>query len=303
MERNITLDYFKLLLSILIITTHSTIADAGLGGALLVKGLGRLPVPCFFIINGYYLFYVLNNFRKFKKYLWHVVVLFLVWSFIYIPIGTWTFKSLKEMLLTTISGGFWHLWYIYSLIFASILLYIVRKVNSNLILLIAFLLYFTGYFFQCFHVLDGTEIHPRNFLFLGFPFLFIGYYISKNQTDKKNIKSSLLFAVVIIFLIMQLAETYIIYKYSFTPGDLYMTLPLLCPALFLLILKYSKYKEGDGYISKLASAIYFNHLIILFFVRFVFQVTDLYGFPLTLFFCFILGNSIILLNKKIKIFI
>ena len=304
MERNITLDYFKLLLSILVITIHSSIGDSGLGGALLVKGVARLAVPCFLVINGYFIFNILDNSAKFKKHIWHIVLLFIVWSFVYVPIGTWVFASLKQMLIETATGGFWHLWYLYSLILASILLYLVKKVNSNVLLVIACVLYLTGYVLQKFEIFNiHTMIHPRNFLFMGFPFLFIGYYINKNKLDKKNINKSILFGSVFILFMLHMIETYISCKHELISTDFSLFLIILCPLLFLAVMKVSVYKEGDGYISKLASAIYFNHLMILFFVRSVFQVTDLYGFPLTLFFCFILGNSIILLNKKIKIFI
>ena len=57
MERNIRLDYFRIILSLLVITVHtqSLFSNDSLTGWLISNGICRVAVPCFFLIRGYYL--------------------------------------------------------------------------------------------------------------------------------------------------------------------------------------------------------------------------------------------------------
>ncbi len=77
MERNITLDYFKIFLSVLVITIHfhSKSADyySDLATSFICNGIARIAVPCFFIINGFYL-YRLKDRKSIGNYLSKILV-------------------------------------------------------------------------------------------------------------------------------------------------------------------------------------------------------------------------------------
>jgi len=309
MGRNITLDYFKLILSILVVTIHTNIYDVNMLGWLVTDGLARISVPFFFIINGYFLYPVLCKKGSFKKYLLHILIIYLVWGLIYFPLSLNEIRSLKDNLLMVLTTGYAHLWYLVSLIGGSILLYLTKKINSKIVFASVFVLYLCGLFIQ-YSYLWGMEYFPvsysRNFLFMGFPFIFMGYYMNKNNLPGKVNSSKFILPLTILFLIFLLLESYhsnILFAVYGKHIDFYFSLIILCPLLFILIMSRGKNTEADGYISKLASSIYFVHMLALAIVRNLFGNDDLFNFPLTIVLSVLMSAGIIAVNKRLKIFL
>lgn len=311
MGRNITLDYFKLFLSLLIIAAHTTLYQNGLLGWIFSNGFGRVGVPCFFVINGYFLLPVLKEWTKVKKYLLHLLILYFVWSFIYIPIGIYEFKSLKLYFFNVFTTGFWHLWYLNALFFGVIMLYFLRNVRPSILLTLSFILFFAGYILQRLYLIDMNIVENeqvRNFFFMGFPFIYIGYYIHQRKLEEKlKARKNFLLLSVLFFMIIMLAELIAIYilrgndrQYN---DDFYFAFIFLCPLSVMYILSVSKYKDADGYISKLSTSVYLTHIIAIYFVRLVFGIGDLFSFPIIIFFSLLFGHCVLELNKKFKIFI
>lgn len=69
MERNILLDYVKIILSILVITIHmQPLFDYGeFRGWIITHGIARVAVPIFFITGGYYIAGKLDDVKSLKK--------------------------------------------------------------------------------------------------------------------------------------------------------------------------------------------------------------------------------------------
>jgi peptidoglycan/LPS O-acetylase OafA/YrhL len=144
MKRYITLDYLKLILAFIIIAAHVPVfTQTPLLWYGVSSGLGHIPVPIFFIINGFFLQPILNSSGKVKKYLLHLCLIYVVWQIIYLP---FSYEPDPKYILVTILFGFRHLWYMPALIGGSILLYFVHKnkISDRILLSLAIVLYVVG---------------------------------------------------------------------------------------------------------------------------------------------------------------
>jgi surface polysaccharide O-acyltransferase-like enzyme len=301
-ERNITLDYFKIFLSILVITLHlgaRLIDSHPLWNWFISQGIARIAVPCFFIINGYYLAKKINDFDATKKYIVHLLVVYTTWFFLYDIFYTKQFTPL--ILLQDFMLGAFHLWYVISLIYGCILLFILKKriKNDYILLLLAVLLFFAGI------ILEGMKVNIRNGLFMGFPFIFCGYYIKSNESLVSKIKDIYLIPFTLLCCTMLLIESFFAFR-AYVAHDIYISLIILCPLIFILILKHSTYRPNNNYLmilGSIASAIYFIHpFIILFLSNIEFPYTMI-RFVIVCLLSFISSIFIIYINRYIKIFV
>lgn len=307
MERNITLDYFKILLSILVITIHVQplfYYDTTIGW-LISNGIARIAVPCFFIINGYFLGNKISNQKQTLNYIFKLLTLYIVWVFIYLPDSI---NKSPQMLLISIIGGYIHLWYIMALIIGTIILFVINKQikNKHILLVVCILLFVTGSYLQTrLGVNSIIDLYKtRNGIFAGLPFIFVGNYIWHMKEKINKINSKLIFILLMCSFIIFISETLICF-YHDAGKDLYFSLILLCPLLFISIMKKSVYKINDGYIGLIASGIYFTHILSMNVVNAVFPTAELkiYTLPLVIFLSTVLSAVVIELNKRIKIFL
>lgn len=326
MPRNIALDYFKLILSGLVVLIHLQAHPISLE-FLIGNGIARIAVPCFFIINGYFLASIINDKSTFRQYIKRLIILYVAWMFIfsgfYIDkiLHINSFKSLCLTLLLLVLG-YYHIWYIAALIYASLLLKLVISANVNkyIILVVSFILFSFVFFVYALPLIDTSGLSGpmsyfaellffkrdyliRNFLFMGFPFLFIGYFI---HTNIISLPKKLHIALIIILSVLLLTESRLLLYFCNSNGvritnDFRLSLFFLCPLIVLFFVKYPLIKESDGFISKLASAIFFIHPLILFIIDSAYNSYQYYF--IILFLSVLLGTILITLNKKFKIFL
>ena len=316
MERNIYLDYFKLFLSFLVIIAHLQNfmnAHSLLDG--LINGVARITVPCFFIINAYFAVSIIENGKLIKGFLIKILIINIVWMLIYLPFHIVTPDGFPILirLFVTFSLGWYHLWYIPALLEGVLLLYVLKRfhIKDEILLFSSLLLYLSGYIIQhpyLFHInIPNVSFIWRNFIFIGFPFIFIGYYIRKKMLiEKKKIRNKTAF--IILFFIVLLIESYFTHTFK-TKAEFYLIIPFLCPLLFISIMQIKSpaptiIPVSDNYISKLASFIYFVHILIILFIKQIFTPIDsmILFFPV-LFLSMLLSAAVIELNKRIRIFL
>ncbi|PXV63179.1 surface polysaccharide O-acyltransferase-like enzyme [Dysgonomonas alginatilytica] len=270
-KRNITLDYFKVGLSILVIMLHCpfvTIYPPQNGNLLenigyivgweLSYGLAKISVPLFFIINGYFL--DITSREKTIKYLTKLIILYIVWTLLYLPWFYPQFKDDIKSLIITTANGLFHLWYLVSVIGAIIILYLLNKIKVNklglIILSIAF--FFIGYFIQKRDPYSSFEVMKyRNFLFWAFPFVTIGHLIKYVSYSKIKKFMPYILAIGSIALMI---EAYIYMEQQVT-NNLYIVPLFLCPALFLYVLKNGKMGPYTKYntVADMSIAIFLVH--------------------------------------------
>lgn len=305
MKRNITLDFFKIFLGVLVVTIHTApLPDIfPFYNWLISKGIARIAVPLFFIISGYFLVGRIEHFAKLKKYLIHLFIVYIVWYVIYLYDWISLLQAenkftVYEMAVSFLMGYF-HLWFLPALISGVLILYVAKKIlrKDSIILAVAFALLLTA-------ICLWPSVHLiklfRNGLFFGFPFLAIGYGIKQSALIGK-IKNTPLVALTVLSSITLIAESYLCYNKGINT-DLHFSLLLLCPALFILVMKHSQYVESKNYVGELSSAIYFTHIFVINHIL-TFGKNTFFQFPLILMVTVLLSIIIIFVNKRLKIFL
>ena len=321
MERNITLDYFKLFLCFLVILAHLqplTGVWNSWGSYFISNGYARITVPCFFIINGYYLYPKASNFPQILRYVKKIFIIYIVWSLIYLGLTPDKPSNFFDYLFFFFVG-IGNLWYVAALLIAVFLYYLTVKTckKDSFLLIIAFVLFYTGYTIQYFLKImlvkefdnfdSNTLILCRNFLFLGLPFIILGGIIKSKYPVLKKIPSIIIIIIIIVSIIILTVEIY--YSYStLYASDFYAVIFVLSPSIFLLVLQKSKYTQTSDYIGHLSQAVYFVHPIAIYIVFSLFSLSafgssKLLYIPIIVFFCLILSTGIIRLNREMKIFL
>ena len=315
MNRNISLDCYRLLLSFFVVAIHVNIVTPQLFpflGWCISSGISRIAVPSFFIISGLFISSIIQDKNKFKKYIYKYLTIHIVWLIIYFPffsieLGSIDFPSYIRFIIVVILG--WgHLWYVPALIGGVMSIYVLKRMNvkNEILLVLALFLFLCGYLLQRVYLLGfsiPTSTLTRNFIFMGFPFIFIGYYISQKKyigqfrANKKNM------TLLITLLTLLVIESYFCYTQN-RGSDFFLVLPLLSPLLLAFISKLKVNPNIDsGFIAKLSGGIYFSHNIFRFLLGEIIDVDSIKMYILVLFFSILSSVVIILLNKKIKIFL
>jgi hypothetical protein len=278
LSRNIAVDILKLVLALMVVGLHSHfLADVSpLSEYLTVNGLFRIAVPMFLLINGFYFYPILSNGKSlvwFKR----VFSLYLFWMLFYayfwfVPSEFSLIEAAK--LVAKFIIGYHHLWYISGMLGAAAVLLVFknRKVRFLYLLIsLTFILGVTIQYLGNYHLLDNALLDKmsnynwvhRNFLLFSFPFFCLGFLINKLEIHKK-ISAKQIATICLVGFFLLSFESYINYISPSRDGafDNYSALIILCPSIFLLIMKInirSQYKELSAY----STGIFFIHPLIL----------------------------------------
>lgn len=285
-----------------------------LASYLAVNGIFRIAVPLFLMINGFY-FFVATEKNCQSAWFKRGAVLYLIWmgfySYFWIDLPDGGFFAVGQM-VSIFLIGYWHLWYISGMLGAALLMVFLKNRSPQLMMTLAAMAFVLGVMIQYagnYHMLSGTvydaafNFHPshRNAVFFSFPFFCIGYLINKYSIqDCVSLRSAFLGVAVGGLLLM--SESYLNFTQPSRDGefDNYVSLALVCPAIFILTLKL--HFEGRGKrLSEYSSAIYFIHVFV---IHLVFVFVDISGSLLTLvviFFSVFASMLLVKVNRKLKI--
>lgn len=316
-KRNATLDNYKIFLSILVILLHYFIpfmSDSqirhNVSAAIWlpvysIRQLGRLAVPSFFLMSGYFLAF--SNKQKIQGYLKKQLKCYLVWSAFY---ALFWLHNPHHMLVICLNAvfGYFHLWYIAALIVAVPLYCCLSYWTDNAVLLsgVAVILFITGYLLQTHYFYNH---HPysiffyRNTLFFCLPFLILGDLL-KRWSD--SLPGRRYVVLLLLSGLMLFGSECFYYGHAGREYDLYLSTLIVCPAIFVFLLQNSRYIVAPSSKQDWFSALYFSHIAVYsgmcFFV--LNQKPDLSVVLLPVYFILCLINSylFIKINKKIPIF-
>lgn len=302
MGRNLSIDVLKIILAFFVVFLHMNFLKEThpLLSYLLVNGLFRIAVPVFLVITGFYFFHI-DTAKKLKKWLFRTFLLYAIWMLIYI--SYW--KDNDEILLTIVFG-YHHLWYLIGTFFSGSILYVLRNQNSKLSIALTAILFSLGYVVQVLgniHYLNaGSDfllndyLLYRNFLFVCFPFLTIGFLINKHQIDISTYKHSSW--LVVLSILSVIGEAFFNYKYiSNESTDILFSLIFASPLLFLYC-QTIYIKTTSKILASFSTAIYVVHPLIM--------KSDLYkeieSFKVLIFLAILIPVSfaLVYLNKKLK---
>lgn len=310
-ERNITLDYFKILLSILVIIIHLPLfniypsAENLLSNNILYSlrifisfGITKIAVPSFFIINGYFLDFA--DQKKVVKYIIKMIKIYVVWTLFYLPFMIE--KASLSMYPILLTMGFFHLWYLPALVGAVICIFFIKKYLNNKILLLSIILilFGIGYYIQQQNPYSDLRFFKyRNFLFMGIPFVLLGNLIKNFDFSQYK---RLTIGLVVISLVALIFESGIYINKLGTSPNIYISLIVICPALMIFVLQNSKKKLViNEDIGQLSSAIFFIHPAVLFLIDI--PVLNLFKLPFVIITSIFISFAIIQANKSLKIFL
>lgn len=302
MGRNLSIDVLKIILAFFVVFLHMNFLKETYPvlSYILVNGLFRIAVPVFLVITGFYFFHI-DSAKKLKKWLFRTFLLYAIWMLIYI--SYW--KDNDEILLTIVFG-YHHLWYLIGTFFSGFLLYFLRNQNSSWLLFLAIFLFLFGYVVQVsgnLHYLNTESdsllndyLLYRNFLFVCFPFLTIGFLINKHRIDISTYKNSYL--LIILSILGVIGEAFFNYKYiSNESTDILFSLIFASPLLFLYCQKIY-IKTTSKVLASLSTAIYVVHPLIM---KSEFY-KEIQSFKILIFLAILIPVSfgLVYLNRKLK---
>lgn len=274
---NGNLDALKVALAIAVVALHCKILggnDTAIG-YMLGNGLFRVAVPVFFIINGYYLFHTLSEGHSFGTWFKRGLWMYLFWMLVYSPfyVDPATLGSLKGVLgiIKSLLIGYFHLWYLVGMLGGGLILYALRNSATPTLMTLALIAYAIGLTLQyarVYYVLPApllqhfnqNDYAARNFLFMGFPFMCMGFVLARHQVPQK-VTRPWVWGWLVAGTALMLAESYINYSLRAKPQvyfDFMFSLPVLTPALFLLACVYFRASTCNT-AAKVSSAVYYIH--------------------------------------------
>lgn len=229
-----SIDIFKLICSYLVITIHCTpfMVFGNTINLALVSTVSRIAVPFFFACSGFLFFKNLeynnekiknceSNRKKLFKYVGRVVLLYIIWSAIYLVIqipewystGWLSLNAFIDYFISCFrSSSYYHLWYLLDLVYAILFAYLIMSLlKRKIIYILALVLYLLGilvysYYFFSIDILAPLQSVSNFFPALwdsvtrAFPLIIIGVFSIYSNKIKNNTTNLLLFIISFIFL-------------------------------------------------------------------------------------------------------
>lgn len=249
MNKNYFLYFLKAIAAYSIIFIHCKFyGEAG----MIIDSLARFAVPIFFLSSGYFVFTKEDALsKKIYKRIKNLTCVFLFCSIVYFMLKTILSRSLnitaidvlKLLIFNDTSFISAHLWFLPALIYCYILLLVAHKlkmIRFTFILIPVLLVVniIVGFYFSSNHITEQNNYIIRNFLFFGFPFFMIGYFINTYKDKVSQLTVHIKPHIFALGIIIGNVITVIDYKYI---GDksLYFGSVIVSVLLFIYSLKKS----------------------------------------------------------------
>lgn len=278
--RNARVDAFRIIAALLIAAIHTSPLSVYSETAdfILTRIIGRVAVPFFFMVTGYFVLprclrtgkrtsKAWRNGRTgkegssyFRYYERKQLLLYGFAILLYLPVnwyaghlkGAWTIGDLAKQLIW--EGTFYHLWYLPGVILGLMLVYLLGRLwNYGGVLLVSSLLYVIGLGGDSYYGLisqwgpgkafyEGlfsVSAYTRNGVFFAPVFLWLGYGLALRKKPKGNVYGLL------VFFLLMLGEGLILHAKDCQRHDsMYLFLPAVMVFLFSLLLEEPSQKES-----------------------------------------------------------
>jgi surface polysaccharide O-acyltransferase-like enzyme len=206
MERNYTIDFIKFFAILAVVIIHTFPSDHQLGFFIL-DNFSRFAVPFFFVASGYLFGLKVidnpNSAAYFKKYLIKILKIYVSWLVFYICYDVIRilinggndnhelskyFEGLSVLKLLYYGDGTsgYQLWFVISLAWSIITLYLFYRLkNLTLLLLLGLCFNLAGLFGQSYSIFFEMPITTRDALFIGVFYTTVGFWIAFASPFKK----------------------------------------------------------------------------------------------------------------------
>lgn len=265
-----SVDLFKFIAALLVITLHCSPLQSFDENINLfyVSTIPRLAVPFFFACSSYFFFSGLTyknnklinckeNRGKLYKYIKRLCLLYIMWSIIYLfyqipewySIGWLSVNAFIDYALSFfLIGSYYHLWYILSLIYATIIGYVLlSNVKSKAVVMLSAVLYIVGLLTFSYNWIDVSAIQMLNSvteplkilwdsLTRALPLMMFGFYAGNNRFRFSLKLNVLLFFASLVGLCLEL---FVLFKHTTNNGNYsYLFFTPICEILLInLVLK------------------------------------------------------------------
>lgn len=253
-------DLAKFIFAILVVGIHTSPFEAysEFGNFVFIDIISGLAVPFFFMTSCYFFFSKLTfengkikkckeNFSRFKKYFIRILILYLLWSAVYLiwQIFDWintgwfsTAAFIDYVKSAVVSSSYYHLWYILSLLYViPIMYFLLRHISKKVFAVIMAVVYFAGVVFYTFGEQYAPDILVKIWQFVPTSvvsvLLILPSVTSCLFVDKIKLKSSVSFLLFTGFYVLFAIESVLVYLYTErTANSQYMF--LIVPTIYFL---------------------------------------------------------------------
>ncbi len=284
MKNNALVDIAKIIFAFGIVALHTGFLLNTSYGFYVHTIIFRLGVPFFFLTSGYYLAKKnKNNSREnIFEYIKKLSPIYLILSVAYLILNEVRYNSFSP---SSILNGIWYIitgrsqsvmWFVGALIISIFIISLLNnKKKLQVGLKAAVILYGIGllfntyaflinndYFGFLYNFLVGNFGNNSNFLFEGFLFVGIGYYLEKYYKKDNNKTKNIIFLILGIILLV--VETIVIKKNlaSIVNYEYFLAHLLVVPALFNILVDIN-INIKTNIIRKLSSYIYYFHYAVI----------------------------------------
>lgn len=296
MKRNYTIDLIKFIASFFVICIHTKTTSAIDGFtttsfSYILDTATHFAVPFFFAASGF--FTQFDNGQKLLGKAIQIMLIYLIWSGLFITIrdmNSFTYPvfyfSPNEATNNTINivykllvyGYERHLWFFTAYLLGLLLVYLFRK-RSKLLLFLSIVFYIVGLTGHQWSFIYPQEVSflnlptsewlrqthlTRSGLFLGFPFIAMGYLLQKKNYTLKLKESTTLALILLLFAIQYLEALWVRTQFSDILAESYLTTIFIIALLLLYANKHNAYAQSWQPITKLSGGIYLIHPLFMY---------------------------------------
>lgn len=251
--RNHSIDVIRFMACFLVVCIHAPFH--GTLGAVFIA-FGKIAVPFFLVVCGYYL-YSNNNFtfrHRLKKQIKRIFFLtifsylgYLVISYLFLFNQSWTElvdqcfrkESIMNLLLYNLPPVADHLWFLGSLLYALILIFILNKFKID-----QYIMFAAPILLGCYVYFSRSQEAPyyvyRNVLLVTMPYVMMGALIRRYEKHLIRCKSKVLIGIAFLLCISNLLEL----RYYQTVGIAFISAELLVYVIVLLCIKCPNVGKG-----------------------------------------------------------
>ncbi len=274
-------------MALFVITIHRPI-DSGIEFINFeeINTLARLAVPFFFACSSFLFFSKHDDLASAKGFFKKNLKIFLIWFLIYLPFTifkyAYTFRYsaseiIKNLIFDTLRYPI-HLWFLPSLAFSVLCVYLITRKNQSIAVVITAALVVASLVFGFINpqaaIFSNTYITLiQKTLFLGIPYAYMGYYLSKHTVKIKKSTSIIFLAVSMIASLIWGAL-----EYAKILPILYETKLTYIPVVFFLMVLCINYSPNKSYIRLRKASMLFYYLHLIIYQDILYIILDICGF-------------------------
>ncbi|MCQ2429782.1 MAG: acyltransferase [Clostridia bacterium] len=310
------IDILKLVCAMLVLFMHTYCYDAGTAGAVF-KSITNIGVPFFFIASGFFygkgLARAEDKRAYFIRYFERILWMYVIWTVLSLPAYIYdllvTKPELGPVMLILylvraffLTGSMGVYWYLLSILYISVVLYIVYGHPQLTVPLyvVSVLLFIVGVIYEggllednligtAIHVIFGSE---RNFLTVGLFYMCIGWFLSGRDLRLPPMPVLLVLLAAGIGLIV--ADHFIL------PVDFCHAFAALILFLIGIAWNCPIPKKAASFVRRLSTGIYLLHFPFIIVFDLYLKKGTLIDLPVTLAFCLVVYGLCQLLPEKVR---